>query len=187
MKRRIKVSKSLDMIVHGCTVLIGVGKDAESGLNLFAVSWITPCSAEPPLVVISVNPGNFSHQLLKNAAEFIVNIPNVALLDKLHFCGTSSGRDVDKVERLSLTPARAQMLETPLIEECVGHLECKVAQSMDVGDHTLFIAQVLAASVNDNLFNTSWHFEKDEARTLHYLGGRRYAVIGKILEAKEVK
>lgn len=184
MKRRVKLSKGLEMIFHGPTVLIGVRNGAKSKFNLFAVSWITPCSIEPPLVAISVNPKNFSHELIKNTGEFTVNIPNISFLDKLHFCGTSSGRDIDKIEKLSLTPVEAQILKTPLIEECIAHLECKVIQNIDVGDHTLFIAEVLAASVNDNLFDVSWHFEKNEAKTLHYLGGKRYAAIGEILQAK---
>jgi len=184
MKRKIKLSKGLEMIFHGPTVLIGVRNEARSKFNLFAVSWITPCSIKPPLVVIAVNPKNFSHELIKNTGEFTVNIPNVLLLDKLHFCGTSSGRDIDKIEKLSLTPVEAQILKTPLIEECIGYLECKVIHNIEVGDHTLFIAEVLAASANDDLFDASWHFEKNEAKTLHYLSGERYAAIGEILEAK---
>lgn len=187
MKRGIEVSKGMEMIFHGPTVLIGVRNEAKSKFNLFALSWITPCSVKPPLVVISVNPKNLSHELLKKAAEFTVNIPNAALLDELHFCGTRSGRDIDKIEKLSLTPVEAQVLETPLIQECIGHLECRVTKNMDVGDHTFFIAEVLAASVNDDLFDVSWHLDNDEARTLHYLGGERYAVIGEMLEAKQIK
>jgi len=72
----------------------------------------------------------------------------------------------------------------PLIEECIGHLECKVIETTVIGDHTLFTAEVLAASVNGDLFDGSWRFEKSTARTLHYLGGRRYAAIGEVLEAK---
>ncbi len=187
MKRKIEPAKGLQMLDHGPTVLIGVRYEARSGFNLFAVSWIVPCSVKPPLVVISVNPKNLSHQLLKDAAEFTVNIPNADLLDELHFCGTSSGRDIDKIQKLSLTPVEAQTLRTPLVKECIGHLECKVIQNMEVGDHTFFIAEVVAVSVNDGLFDTWWHLEKDEAKTLHYLGGTRYAPIGEILEAKQIK
>jgi len=172
------------MMDHGPTVLVGVRNEAESRLNLFAVSWIIPCSVKPPLVVISVNPKNLSHELMKNTGEFTVNIPNISLLDKLHFCGTTSGRNIDKVEKLSLTATKAQVLDTPLIEECIGHLECQVIQTMGVGDHTLFTAEVLAASANGDLFEGSWCFDRDDARTLHYMGGRRYAAIGEILEAK---
>lgn len=175
------------MMDHGPTVLVGVRNEAESRLNLFAASWVIPCSVEPPLVVISVNPKNLSHDLMRIAREFTVNIPNVPLLDKLHFCGTTSGRNIDKVEKLSLTPLKAQILDTPLIEECIGHLECKVTQSMVVGDHTLFTAEVLAASANDDLFEGSWRFERDDARTLHYMGGRYYAAIGEVLEAQTIR
>lgn len=172
------------MLDHGPTVLIGVKNEAESRLNLFAVSWIIPCSAKPPIVVVSVNPKNFSHELIQKTKEFTVNIPTVDLLDKLHFCGTTSGRHIDKVEKLSFTPVGAQVLGTPLIEECIGHLECKVVRSMIIGDHTLIAAEVLAASVSDDLWDGSWCFKVDGARTLHYMGGKRYARVGEVLEAK---
>jgi len=187
MKKKMKPLEGLQMMDHGPTVLIGVRDEAHNRLNLFAVAWIIPCSAKPPLVVTSVNPKNLSHELIKNTQEFTVNIPNVSLLDKLHFCGTTSGRSVDKVEKLSLTPVKAQRVSTPLIEECIGHLECKVIETKVIGDHTLFTAEVLAASADDDFFDGSWRFERSIVRTLHYLGGRRYAAIGEVLEAKTAR
>jgi flavin reductase (DIM6/NTAB) family NADH-FMN oxidoreductase RutF len=106
MKRKIEPSESLQMMDVGPTVMVGVRDEGHKRLNLFAVAWIIPCSIKPPLVVMSVNPKNFSHELIQNTREFTVNIPGVPLLDKLHFCGTRSGRDSDKVEKLSLTPGK---------------------------------------------------------------------------------
>jgi flavin reductase (DIM6/NTAB) family NADH-FMN oxidoreductase RutF len=66
----------------------------------------------------------------------------------------------------------------------MGHLECKVTDSTVVGDHTLFTAEVVAASADERIFDGSWRFDRPDGRTLHYLGGRRYAAIGEVLEAK---
>ena len=187
MKVKIKPSKALQMLDHGPTVLIGVQDGSNSRLNLFAVSWIIPCSHKPPLAVFSCNPKNYSHGLINETKEFTVNIPNVSLIDKLHFCGTTSGRNLYKIEKLALTPVESQLLITPIIKECIAHLECKVVQSLIAGDHTLYIAEILAASANDEFFEGTWRFENNDSRTLHYLGGRRYAVIGEILEAKILK
>jgi flavin reductase (DIM6/NTAB) family NADH-FMN oxidoreductase RutF len=183
MKKQIKPTESLQMLDHGPTVLICVKKGGGTGLNLFAVSWIIPCSKEPTLVLIPVNPKNFSHDLMKQAGEFTVNIPGLPLLDKLHFCGTASGRRVDKVKELGLKLVPGQVLDTPLIEECIGHMECKVVDAPIVGDHTVIVGEVAAASAEDTFFDGSWQFEDDNARTLHYLGGKRYAVIGEVREA----
>jgi len=182
MKKPMKPLQGLQMLDHGPTVLICVRQEGEARSNLFAVSWIIPCSKDPAFILVSVNPKNLSHELLKDAREFTVNIPNATLLDELHFCGTTSGRSIDKVRELSLVPIKGQVLSTPLIEECIGHLECKVVESTVVGDHTVFVGEVVAASAEDKFFDGSWQFEHKNARTLHYLGGKRYAIVGKVIE-----
>ena len=187
MKVKIEPSKALQMLDHGPTVLIGVQDESNSRLNLFAVSWIIPCSHTPPLVVFSCNPNNYSHELIGKTREFSVNIPSAQLIDKLHFCGTTSGRHIDKIEKLALTFVESQALKIPLIEECMAHLECRVAQDVIAGDHTLYIAEILAASAYNEFFEGTWRFKDMDSRTLHYLGGKRYAVIGEMLEAKILK
>ena len=69
----------------------------------------------------------------------------------------------------------------------MAHLECRVAQDVIAGDHTLYIAEILAASANNEFFEGTWRFKDMDSRTLHYLGGKRYAVIGEMLEAKILK
>ena len=65
--------------------------------------------------------------------------------------GINSGRDVDKFKETGLTPISASIVRSPLIEECYGHLECKVIGSHTYGDHTLFVGEVIAASVDEGL------------------------------------
>ena len=69
----------------------------------------------------------------------------------MHFCGTNSGRDLNKSVETGLTLIPALKVAPPLIDECYGHLECKVIQSHVCGDHTLFVGEVLAASVNEDV------------------------------------
>ena len=54
---------------------------------------------------------------------------------------------------MNLTSIPAKMVKPPLIEECIGHLECKVVQSHVCGDHTLFVGEVLSARVNDDILS----------------------------------
>jgi len=42
------------------------------------------------------------------------------------FCGTKSGRDVDKAAACGLTLKEAQRVQTPIIAECALHYECKI-------------------------------------------------------------
>jgi flavin reductase (DIM6/NTAB) family NADH-FMN oxidoreductase RutF len=108
-------------------------------------------SFNPRLICIGISPKRFSHDLIIESGEFVVNVPSIDLTEAMEFCGTESGRNFDKFAETGLTPIPARTMKPPLIEECFGHLECKVDQSYVCGDHTLFIGEVIAASVDENV------------------------------------
>ena len=65
--------------------------------------------------------------MLKDNDEFTINIPLYRDLRKeLAFCGSKSGRDIDKIKALGLTVKEGRVVQTPIIQECELHYECKV-------------------------------------------------------------
>lgn len=60
------------------------------------------------------------------------------------FCGTHSGRDVDKFAMTDLEPVPAKYVRPPL-KGAVVNFECKVVGTADAGDHTVFLGRILAA------------------------------------------
>lgn len=127
--------------------------DEHNKANIITLGMYMPLSFNPPLVCIGVAPKRYSHDLIAKSGEFVVNIPAIDLVKEMHFCGTKSGRDFDKFNEMNLTSIPAKMVKPPLIEECIGHLECKVVQSHVCGDHTLFVGEVLSARVNDDILS----------------------------------
>jgi len=103
------------------------------------------------LVCIGVSPKRYSHNLIAESGEFVVNVPSIDIEKEMHFCGTKSGRDLDKFKETGLTPVPAKKVKSPLIAECFGHLECKVVQSHTCGDHTLFVGEVLDSSIDEEV------------------------------------
>jgi flavin reductase (DIM6/NTAB) family NADH-FMN oxidoreductase RutF len=69
----------------------------------------------------------------------------------MHYCGTESGRRIDKFKKTGLTAMASLKVKPPRIKECFGHLECKVVQKHTCGDHTLFVGEVVAASVDEKV------------------------------------
>lgn len=80
-----------------------------------------------PIFVAYVRESRYTKQMLEANGEFTVNIP-VGTFDPkiLGFCGTKSGRDVNKIEELSLTLEESEMIGVPGIKEFPLTLECKV-------------------------------------------------------------
>ena len=107
-------------------------------------------SSNPYMVCIGVAQERYSHDLILTSGEFVVNSPGIDLKEKMHQCGIKSGRDVDKFKEFGLTPIRAKKVKPPLIEECYGHLECKLVSSTPFGDHTLIVGEVIAASIDED-------------------------------------
>ena len=96
--------------------------------------------------------------------EFAVNVPTTEIIEEMHRCGVVSGRDVNKFEDTGLTPIPAQRIKSPLIEECYGHLECRVVQTHTCGDHTLIVGEVVAGSADTDVLDESGNLVLTKAR-----------------------
>jgi len=126
-----------------------VGSDGKP--NIITLGMYMPISVNPPLVCIGVAPQRYSHGLIEETGEFVINTPSIDLEEQMHYCGVKSARDVDKWKETGLTPMPSLKVKPPRIKECFGHLECKVVQTHVCGDHTLFVGEVVATTVDEEV------------------------------------
>jgi flavin reductase (DIM6/NTAB) family NADH-FMN oxidoreductase RutF len=168
MKIDVPFTSAYRLMHPRLTVLVtSTGKEGKQ--NIITLAWTMPTSFAPPMVAISVAPERHSHGLISEGREFVVNIPTIEIAKETLFCGRNSGRDCDKFKETGLTPIPAEKVHPPLIKECVAHLECKVSNTVETGDHTVFIGKVVAASVNQGVFKN--RFNIDKVKPLYHLGG----------------
>jgi len=122
------------------TVLaVSISKDGKP--NIITLGWNMPTSIKPPMVAISVGLTRYSHKLISESGEFVLAFPSEGMEDALLFCGTHSGRDVDKFRATGLTPVKAKYVKPPLIAEATVNMECRVVGSIRTGDHTIFVGE----------------------------------------------
>ena len=121
--------------------------------NIITLGMYMPISSRPPMVCIGVAPRRFSHGLIEETGEFVINTPPISIEEQMHYCGVKSGRDVDKFAETGLTAIPSLKVRPPRIEECFGHLECRVVQKHVCGDHTLFVGEVLATSADEGVMD----------------------------------
>jgi flavin reductase (DIM6/NTAB) family NADH-FMN oxidoreductase RutF len=181
MKREIPLQKSNRLINSGQVILVtSCYKDKT---NIITLAWSSPLSHKPPLLGISVAKTHLSCELIHKTKEFAINIPSLELLDKVVYCGTHHGYDIDKFKEAKFTAVKAnRLIKIPLIKECIGHLECILRDSKDIGDHILFIAEVVFASVEDSFFNEVWNLKK--IRLIYHLGGTNFTASGELIKIK---
>lgn len=157
------------------TVLVScVGKDGKP--NIITLAWAMPTSINPPLVAVSIAPRRYSHSLIEETGEFVVNIPTIEILDATFFCGVVSGRSRDKFREAGLTPMPARKVKSPIIGECVAHLECKLYGKYPTGDHTIFVGEVVEAYANKDCFSEAG-YNLEKARMIFHLGGSEFATL----------
>jgi flavin reductase (DIM6/NTAB) family NADH-FMN oxidoreductase RutF len=148
--------------------------------NIITLAWVGTLCSDPPSVGIGVRPERFSHGLLAEAGEFVVNLPRADQVEVVDYCGQVSGRDVDKWAACGLTPAPASKIRTPLIAECSIALECRVTHRLTLGAHDLFVGEVLAVQADETVLDRHDRIDYDRLRLLTYVGGY-YREVGALL------
>lgn len=86
----------------------------------------------------------YSHRLLQEIPEFVLNIPDVSLRDAISVCGSTRGFQVDKFQAAKLTPEPSLVVRPPCIAECPVNMECKVVQVVKLGSHDAFLGEAVA-------------------------------------------
>lgn len=144
--------------------------------NIMTLTWIMPVSIDPPLLAISVSPERYTHQLIQETGEFVVNIPTIEILDAVILCGTVSGRTHDKFTMSKLTPMRAKKVKPPIIGECIAHLECKLQDRIPMGDHTMFIGKIIEAYANKNVLSNG-RYNLRKAKVVCHVGAEEFTIL----------
>ena len=155
-------------------VLVSCG-DAEKP-NLITVAWCGTVCSQPPMLSVSIRPERYSYGLIKRSGVFVVNLPTQALLRAVDWCGVKSGRDVDKFAAMHLTAAPAGTVDTVLLAESPVNLECQVRQVLPLGSHDLFLAEITAVDVDEDLLDGKGKLHLDRAGLIAYNHGEYYAL-----------
>ncbi|MBP7738916.1 MAG: flavin reductase family protein [Spirochaetes bacterium] len=127
--------------------------DSRGAPNIITIAWTGTVNSDPPMVSISVRPERYSHGLIVEQRQFVINLVTRGLVRAADFCGVKSGRTVDKFKALKLTAEPASVVQVPIIAESPVNIECEVADIIPLGSHDLFLARVVAVNVDETLID----------------------------------
>lgn len=130
-------------------IVFVIARGDDGVANLMPAGWCMFTSGRPPMVAVSIHPARHTHKLIEQSGQFIIAWAGAGQEDLVKFSGSTSGRDVDKFERMGLKVSPAAVVGAPLIEGCAAALECEVAGQLVTGDHTIFAGRIVAAHVAD--------------------------------------
>jgi flavin reductase (DIM6/NTAB) family NADH-FMN oxidoreductase RutF len=126
--------------------------DAKGRANILPLTGWGILSRFPFIVGIAVCQGEYtknyfhrySHRLLKQVPEFVLNIPHTGLREAITVCGGVSGDKADKWALAHLTPEPSIAVRPPAIADCPVSFECVVRQVVPLGSHDLFLGETVA-------------------------------------------
>lgn len=132
---------------------------------------IVSCSAEPPRLAISIRPGRYSHSLVHESGEFVVNIPAPAQSTLVDYIGVVTGSKEDKIAIADLKLVPGFKVKTPLLADFPVNIECTVEQEIPLDSHTMFIGLVQAVHAEESLLDEHDDVDVKRAQGLFYDNG----------------
>lgn len=152
-------------------------RDPESGQpNVLTAAWIGNICTEPPMISVLLRRSRYSFGMLEKSGEFTVNLTTKELAAAADFCGVRSGRKIDKFKAMHLTPEDGTVVQAPTIRESPVSIECRVRESIPLGSHVMFLADVVAVSVDEAYLDDDGAFHLEKAEPIVWSHGAYYAL-----------
>jgi len=145
--------------------------DKNRNSNLITVAWTGTICSDPPMLYISVRPERHSYQIIKESGVFVLNLTTKEMIEKVDLCGVISGKNENKWERSGFTPLMGNVVDAPLVKESPVNIECKVTEIKKLGTHDMFIAEVVAVDVDENLISGNGKLDLNKAGLVAYSHG----------------
>lgn len=170
MKEKIKLDNAASTVFAPQLVGLVTTVDRAGQPNVATFAWVMSTSHDPELIAVSVSEARYTYECLTD--EFVVNLPTKELAEQVWTVGTLSGRNENKFHVAGLTPMPSVEVKPPRIAECLTHIECRIVDTLETGDHTIFIGKVVAKSgdfdaMKDGTLN-------DHVEPLFHLGGTKF-------------
>lgn len=151
-------------------------KSGDEKANIVTVAWAGTVCSEPPMVSISVRPSRYSHHLIAESGEFVLNLVTEDLVRACDWCGVKSGKDFDKFKEMNLTEYISEYMKTPAISESPVNIYCKVENNLNLGSHDMFIGRVMGVTVDEAFMDEKGRFALEKTRLVAYSHGEYYSL-----------
>ena len=155
-------------------VMVSCGDMEKS--NIITIAWTGVLCTHPPKTYISVRRQRHSYEMIKQSGEFVINLASADMAQKVDYCGIYTGAKVDKFEKCHLTRLQSKEVGAPTIAECKLSLECRVTDVVPLGTHDMFVADIVAVSVDESLLDSDGRLCLEKADLLAYAHGEYFSL-----------
>lgn len=149
--------KVMKQIQAGAFLTVQAGE----ALNTMTIGWATIGYAwRKSVMMVMVRNSRHTFGIIEKAADFTVSVPSGDMKKEIAFCGTKSGRDVDKFKECGLKTAPGRQVASPILQIPGIHFECRIVYKNAIAPeflardydaiypekdyHTLYFGEILA-------------------------------------------
>ena len=172
-----KISWRAGNMLYPLPVVMVSCRGKAGNYNIVTVAWAGTICSDPAMVSISLRKSRFSHEIITESSEFVINLVNKKITKACDYCGVKSGRDVDKFMEMKLTPFVSEFMDTPAISESPVNIYCKVEKIIELGSHDMFLAKVIGVSVESKYMDKNNRFKLEDTDLVAYSHGD-YMLLG---------
>ena len=114
----------------------------DGSTNLATVSWWTYLSFNPNMIAYAMAKTSYSGEMVRNNRKVILTIPGAEIADAAMGCGSTTGRNTDKVSKfnIALKDVEGSSIQIPVHSRVA--IVCSLKEYHEVGDHYLYICDV---------------------------------------------
>ena len=111
--------------------------------SLLTVGAISHACGDPPMLGVAVGHTRYTHSIISCADGFVFNVPSCDQVGIVDYCGSVSGRDIDKFKAAGLTPLPSARVSSPGIAEFPINIECAIRHAAPLGSHTFYFGEIV--------------------------------------------
>ena len=153
--------KAMYNLTYGLFILTAKEGEKDNGCIVNTVAQVT---TEPNRITVAVNKQNYTHDMIVRTGVFNVSILTTdSKFDTYKHWGFQSGANTDKLENIEYQ--RAENGVVYIANECNAYISAKVVSTIDLGTHTLFLADVTDAGVLSDAESVTYSYYQKNIKT----------------------
>ena len=175
MAKHDKAAVGVSTILNPVPVVMVSSGSKEGKANIMTAAWAGTVNSEPPMISVSIRKSRYSHKLISETGEFVVNLVSKSLCKACDYCGVRGGENEDKFKTCGLTPVKAEGLEYAYaIKEAPVSISCVVKSVTELGSHDMFIGDIKSVTADSYLLDRNGKLCLENARLVAYNHGEYY-------------
>ena len=153
-------NKAMFNLSYGLFILTAKDGEKDNGCIVNTVGQVT---SQPNRISLTVNKANYTHDMILKTKEFNVSVlAENSKFETYRHWGFQSGRNTDKLESISFKRSANGLVY--IADETNAFLSAKVVSTLDLGTHTLFIADVTDGEVLSQVPSATYSFYQNNIK-----------------------